>query len=76
VPRVYALEASGAIDAASPDAAALVIDRLAAGAAMLRDLVADAWTASEQKKVGYPALAVSDVESGKIVLTRAAFGGD
>jgi len=76
VPRVYALEAAGAIDVASPDAAALVIERLAAGAAMLRDLTADAWIASGQKKVGYPALAVSDVESGKIVLTRAAFGGD
>jgi hypothetical protein len=75
VPRVYALEATGSIDAASPDATAFVIERLAAGATMLRDLTADAWLASAQKMVGYPAIAVSDVESGKIVLTQAVFGG-
>jgi hypothetical protein len=75
VPRVYALEATGSIDAASPEATAFVIERLAAGATMLRDLTADAWVASAQKNVGYPAIAVSDVESGKIVLTQAVFGG-
>jgi hypothetical protein len=75
VPRVYALEAAGGIDAASPEATAFVIERLAAGASMLRDLTADAWTASERKKVGYPPIAVSDVESGKIILTQAALGG-
>jgi hypothetical protein len=73
VPSVYALEAAGGIDAASPDAATLVIERLAAGATMLRDLTTDAWVASKAKKIGYPAFAVSDVESGKIILTRAAF---
>jgi hypothetical protein len=75
MPQVYALEAAGGIDADSPAAAALVIARLAAGAAMLRDLTADAWAASEEMKVGYPPLPVSDVESGKIILTQRAFGG-
>jgi hypothetical protein len=75
VPQVYALEAAGGIDAASPAATTLVIDRLAAGATMLRDLTADAWTASEQKKIGYPPIAVSDVESGRSVLTQAELGG-
>jgi hypothetical protein len=76
VPSVYDLEAAGGIDAASPAAAALVISRLAAGATMLRDLTADAWIASDKTKVGYPAIAVSDIESGKYALTQAAFGGD
>ena len=76
VPRVYQLEAAGGIDADSPDAAAFVIERLAAGAAMLRDLTADAWTASAQKSIGYPAFPVAGVESGKIVLTRAMVGSD
>jgi len=76
VPRVYALEATGAIDGASPDAAAFVLDRLAAGAAMLRDLTAAAWAASGQRMVGYPALSVPDIESGKILLTRPTLGGD
>ncbi len=66
VPRVYQLEAAGAIDAASPDAEAFVLSRLAAAAKMLRDLTADAWTASEASAVGYPAIRVTDVESGKV----------
>jgi hypothetical protein len=76
VPRVYALEAAGGIDAVSPDAAAFVVERLTAGAAMLRDLTTDAWTASAGRSVGYPAVAVPDVEGGKVILTRAAFGAD
>ena len=31
----------------------------------LRDLIADAWTASDDAKVGYPAVSVKDVEAGK-----------
>lgn len=76
VPRVYALEAAGGIDTASADASALIIERLAAGATMLRDLTADAWSASDLIQVGYPAVAVADVEGGKIVMTQAAFGGN
>jgi hypothetical protein len=75
VPRVYQLEGAGAIDAASPDAATFVIARLAAGATMLRDLTADAWTASEGSSVGYPAIRVSEVESGTVLLTQAALTG-
>jgi hypothetical protein len=75
VPRIYQLEAAGAIDAASADAATFAISRLAAGATMLRDLTADAWAASEGSSVGYPAIRVSDVESGKIVLTQAVLKG-
>ena len=74
VPDVYRLEAAGGIDAHSPAATALVLDRLAAGAAEMRDLIAEAWLASDQVKVGYPGVAVLDVEAGRVIPTRANVG--
>jgi hypothetical protein len=74
VPDVYRLEAAGGIDAASPAAKTLVIDRLAAGAAEMRDLIVAAWQASADAKVGYPGVPVRDYESGKIVPSRANVG--
>ncbi len=76
MPRVYALDAVGAIDAHTPDAVNLMLDRLAAGASMLRDSLADAWTESGSKKIGYPAVPVSDIESGTTPITKAMFAGD
>jgi hypothetical protein len=76
VPRVYELEAGGAIDAHTPAATEFVNVRLAAGAAMLRDLIADAYTASADKSIAYPAVSVKDIESGKVILTRKMFGSD
>jgi Arc/MetJ family transcription regulator len=74
VPDVYRLEAAGGIDAASPAARALVLDRLAAGAAELRDLIVEAWNASADAKVGYPGVPVRDLESGTVVPSRANVG--
>ena len=74
VPAVYRLEAAGGIDAHSDPAAALVIDRLAAGAAELRDLIVAAWNASANAKVGYPATSVRDLESAPGVPQRASLG--
>jgi len=76
VPRVYALEAAGGIDARSPEAVDFALTRLGAGAAMLRDLIADAYTAAGSKSVGYPAISVREIESGKITLTRRMFGSE
>jgi hypothetical protein len=76
MPRVYALDATGAIDGHTPDAVNLMLDRLAAGASMLRDSLADSWTESDTKKIGYPAVAVSDIESGAKPITKALFAGD
>lgn len=76
VPRVYDIEAAGGIDARSPDATSLVLDRLAAGATMLRDLTADAWAASSTQQIGYPRVSVGDIESGKVPLTKALFGAE
>ncbi len=74
VPAVYQLEAAGGIDAHSPAASALVLDRLAAGAAEMRDLILAAWNASADAKVGYPGIAVRDIESGAVAPTRAGVG--
>ena len=74
VPDVYRLEAAGGIDAHSPAATALVLDRLAAGAAEMRNLLVEAWQTSAGVKVGYPGVPVRDFESGTVVPTRANVG--
>ena len=74
VPDVYRLEAAGAIDTPSPAATSLVLDRLAAGAGQMRNFIVEAWLASADAKVGYPPIAVRDVESGAIAPTRANVG--
>jgi hypothetical protein len=74
VPAVYQLEAAGGIDGHSPAARSLVLDRLAAGAAEMRDLIVEAWIASDDQKIGYPGVSVRDIESGAVVPTRASVG--
>ena len=74
VPDVYRLEAAGGIDVPSDAAKALVLERLAAGSAEMRDLIVDAWNASGDAKVGYPGVPVRDYESGKTVPSRANVG--
>jgi hypothetical protein len=74
VPDVYRLEAAGGIDGRSDAAKALVLDRLAAGAAEMRDLLIEAWQASGDAKVGYPGVTVRDVESGTVAPNRANVG--
>jgi hypothetical protein len=41
----------------------------------LRDLIADAYAASADEKVGYPGISVRDVENGAIVPTPASATG-
>lgn len=67
VPDVYKLEAAGALDAATPQAIAFTAQRLADGARMLRDLVADAYGNSVDLKIGYPGVLVRDVENGTVI---------
>ncbi len=74
VPDVYRLEAAGGIDTPSLAAKTLVLDRLAAGAAEMRNLIVEAWQASADAKVGYPGISVHDVESGAVMPTRANVG--
>ncbi len=44
----------------------------ASGAAELRDDTCDAWTSSGTIGVGCPVIAVTDIESGKVYLTRTS----
>src|SRR5471032_1041847 len=63
---VYRLEKAGAFDAATPQAKAFTVARIAEGAAMLRDMVMDAWTASGEAMLGYKTKqSVADIEAGK-----------
>ena len=75
VPNVYRLEGAGAFDAGRPDAVNFTLDRLAAGSKMLRDLIADAYTAAGDEKVGYPGISVKDVEGGGTIPTPLSTNG-
>jgi hypothetical protein len=66
VRQVYQFEKDGAFDAATPAAREFTAARIAAGAAMLRDLVVDAWHAAADVSLGYKVKAtVRDIEAGK-----------
>jgi hypothetical protein len=62
---VYRLEKAGAFDAATPEAKAFAVARLAEGAAKLRDLVTDAWRAAGEATLGYKVKeSVAEIEAG------------
>jgi hypothetical protein len=62
----YQFEKDAAYDAATPQAKAFTVERLAAGAAMLRDMVAMAWRESGTATLGYlHKMTVADIEAGK-----------
>jgi len=66
VVAAYRLEQAHAFAAGTPEARDFAAERLAEGAAMLRDLVTDAWTASDGGALGYnPAVPLADIEAGK-----------
>jgi hypothetical protein len=72
----YELWKAGGFVGADPRGEAFAAERLAAGAAALRDAVVDAWKASAAGHVGYPAISVADVEAGKVDPYDALFGVD
>jgi len=71
VDPLYALYASGAFTSGSKEAVSFTDLQLARGAAMLRDLTALAWESSYYAKVGYPAVPVEDILSGKAALNSS-----
>ena len=73
---LYALEQKGAFTDGNTAGIAFATARLAQSASVLRDMVVDAWRASEDMGVGYPAIAVRDIEAGRRILTRDDFGRD
>lgn len=73
----YELEKSGAFKPGNSTGVDFTVDRVAAGAAELRDEIILAWRASANDSVGYqPAVRVSDVEAGKIDPYESLFGVD
>jgi hypothetical protein len=72
----YDLQRAGGLSPADARGRAFATERLAAGAAALRDLVVDAWRASGARRVGWPGISVADVEAGKIDPFDSLYGID
>jgi hypothetical protein len=72
----YSLEKTGAFRGSDPRGVAFAVDRLAAGASELRDLIVAAWRASAAEKVGWLPISVADVETGKVDPYDALYGAD
>lgn len=70
VPSLYDIEKTGGFAQDSPEALEFAATQLGRGASMLRDLVALAWEDSLNESVGYPAISVRDILSGKVVPTN------
>ncbi|MBI1362098.1 MAG: S1/P1 Nuclease [Alphaproteobacteria bacterium] len=73
---LYEMVSAGGLKDATPAAIAFTRARLAAGASEIRDELEAAWRASATATVGYPAINVADIESGRTVLTRDSYGAD
>jgi hypothetical protein len=73
---LYRLQKQGAFIGGDARGGAFIAARLAAGADELRDVVIDAWRASANGEVGYPAVRVADVVAGKIDPYDALYGLD
>jgi hypothetical protein len=76
VAPLYELERAGALVPGDPRGRAFVSARLGAGAAALRDLIVAAWRASAAERVGWPEVAVADVESGRVDPFDSLYGAD
>lgn len=64
----YALHKEGGFQPADARGRAFATERLAHGASKLRDFTVDAWRASANARVGWPAIAVADVEAGRLTV--------
>jgi hypothetical protein len=73
---LYALEKLGGFAGDDARGKAFIAERLAAGAAELRDMVVDAWRQSIDGVVGYPPVPVREVEAGRIVPIDQMLGLD
>ncbi len=73
---LYALEKRGGFTNANPEGVRFAIQRLAAGASELRNLLVTAWSDSSRQTVGWPAVSLADVESGKVDAYLALYGND
>ena len=72
----YVLQRAGAFVGSDPRGIAFATQRLAAGAAELRDLTVSAWAASRQMSVGYKPITLDQVEAGGVDIYDALYGRD
>ena len=72
----YRLEKAGAFVDGDPRGIAFATERLAAGAAVLRDWTVLAWLDSADERVGWPAVSVAEVEAGTADPWDAMVGTD
>jgi hypothetical protein len=72
----YELQKAGAFSPGDARGRVFASERLAAGAAALRDLVVDAWRASSARRVGWPEISVADIEAGKVDPFDSLYGID
>jgi hypothetical protein len=72
----YEMQKAGGLKAGDARGRAFAAARLAAGASALRDVVVDAWRSSATTRVGWPEVAVADVEAGKIDPFDSLYGLD
>jgi len=72
----YEMQKAGGLAGDHPLGQSFAVERVAAGAAALRDLTIAAWEASAHETVGWPALSVDQVVQGGIDPYDALYGDD
>jgi hypothetical protein len=73
---LYALWKDGGFKPGDKRGAAFATERVAVGAARVRDLVVRAWHESSDQTVGYPGIKVSAIEGGAELPFAAVYGDD
>jgi hypothetical protein len=73
---LYELWGQGGFKDGDARGTAFVVERLAAGASQLRDMVVDAWRASPDFTVGYPATPAKVVEQTRVAPFESIYGKD
>ena len=63
--NLYRMEKAGEFDGKHDSGKIFVAKRLGAATSELRDLIVQAWRHSAEVSVGYPSIAVKDIELGK-----------
>jgi hypothetical protein len=72
----YEMQKAGGLDGPNPTGRAFTVERIAAGAAEVRDLTVAAWRASARAQIGYPAIGVEAVVKDGVDPYDALYGED
>ncbi len=72
----YELEKQGGFQGADPRGVAFALTGLSTGASEFRDLIVEAWRTSPRMTVGWPAVSLADVESGRVDAYLALYSKD